>query len=327
MFSSRNPSDNNENERYQLLEIIGRGTYGEVNRAIDLKFKQVVAIKTLRKFFYDEGIPAYALGEISCLKNFHHPNIVKMLDVIAKPSKLQLVFEYHRDSLSNYIYPNTTNRLLTNLQIKFILYQILIGVCVMHQNQILHRDIKPDNILIDDGDIIKIADFGLSRIFYEPGRPYTPSVQTLWYRAPELLLGSRDYTMAIDMWSVGCIFYELVEKKVQFPGTEELSDQMLRIFRTLGTPTDRVWAGVSKLPLYSDKIPMFTASLCRDRIDNPELSNSGYELQMKMLRYDPNQRISCFEAVNHEYFSELSDLGYDNIMNQNILQRNQNFIR
>jgi len=137
-----------------------------------------------------------------------------MLDVIAKPSELQLVFEYHRDSLSDFINPKTNKRPLTNLQIKFILYQILIGVCVMHQNQILHRDIKPDNILIDDEDIIKIADFGLSRIFYEPGRPYTPNVQTLWYRAPELLLGSRDYTMAIDMWSVGCIFYELVEKKV-----------------------------------------------------------------------------------------------------------------
>lgn len=207
-------------------------------------------------FFYSEseGVPSTAIREIALLRELNHPNVVRLLDVIHSDKNLYLVFEYLNQDLKKLLDESETG--LEKSLVKSYLWQLLQGIAHCHTQRVLHRDLKPQNLLIDDAGNIKLADFGLARSISLPIRGYTHEVVTLWYRAPEILLGSSVYGPAVDIWAIGCIFAEMYTKKALFPGDSEI-DQLFRIFRTLGTPSEKTWPGVEKLPDFKKTFPQW----------------------------------------------------------------------
>jgi len=188
------------------------------------------------------------------------------------------------------------------LLVKSYLFQLLSGINYCHSHRIIHRDLKPQNLLIDQNGSLKLADFGLARAYCVPFRTYTHEVVTLWYRAPEVLLGSKEYAAPLDMWSAGCIFAEMVTKRPLFPGDSEI-DQIFRIFRTLGTPGEEEWPGVTKLPDYKPTFPKWKKQSLGQNL--PNIDPQGLDLLKQMLIYQPSKRISAKEALQHPYFNEL----------------------
>nr|KYP52963.1 Cyclin-dependent kinase G-2 [Cajanus cajan] len=184
------------------------------------------------------------------------------------------------------------------------------GVKYLHDNWVLHRDLKTSNLLLNNRGELKICDFGLARQYGSPLKPYTHLVVTLWYRAPELLLGSKQYSTAIDMWSLGCIMAELLSKEPLFNGKTEF-DQLDKIFRILGTPNETIWPGFSKLPGVKVNFVKHQFNLLRKKFPatsftgSPVLSDSGFDLLNKLLTYDPEKRITAEAALNHEWFREV----------------------
>mmetsp|Transcript_11379 Transcript_11379/g.34301 ORF Transcript_11379/g.34301 Transcript_11379/m.34301 type:complete len:245 (+) Transcript_11379:94-828(+) len=201
-------------ERYQRIDKIGEGTYGVVYKASDKATGEIVALKKIRLEAEDEGIPSTAIREISLLKELQHPNIVRLYDVVHTERRLTLVFEYLDQDLKKYL--DICEGGLETTILKSFLYQLLCGVAFCHTHRVLHRDLKPQNLLINREGKLKLADFGLARAFGIPVRSYTHEVVTLWYRAPDVLMGSRTYSTPVDIWSVGCIFAEMATSKPLF---------------------------------------------------------------------------------------------------------------
>lgn len=282
--------------RYQKIEKIGEGTYGVVYKTLDKKKNTVVALKKIRLQSEDSGIPATTIREIAVLRELKHPNIVRLLDCVYTPNKLSLVFEYMQWDLKKYMEKKTFN---INT-IKHFLYQLLQGLLFCHKRRIIHRDLKPQNLLIDDEENLKIADFGLSRAFGVPIQTYTHEVVTLWYRAPELLLGSKDYTIAIDIWSIGCIFAEMCQRAPLFPGDSEI-DQIFKIFKILGTPDAYQNSLLVSLPDFKKSFPKWKANGL-DKIRG--ICPKGKDLLSKMLDMNPNRRITAQDALQHPYFDD-----------------------
>ena len=179
---------------------------------------------------------------------------------------------------------------------------MLEGICFCHSRRIMHRDLKPENILISEDQTIKIADFGLARAFQIPLRPYTNEVQTLWYRAPELLLRAPEYSVGIDMWSAGCILADLLRKGPLFRANTE-EHQLVEIMKVMGTPTEALWPGVTQLRGFSGSFATY------HRVDFhtlfPEAEPLCIDLLEKMLVLDPSARISAKQALKHPYFAEM----------------------
>ncbi|KAG8228043.1 hypothetical protein J437_LFUL007213 [Ladona fulva] len=289
-------------DEYQKIEKIGEGTYGVVYKGKNKKTGQMVAMKKIRLENEDEGIPSTAIREISLLKELQHPNIVSLEAVVMEESKLYLIFEFLSMDLKRHMDTLPKGEPLDGATVKSYLYQILQAVLFCHQRRVLHRDMKPQNLLIDGKGTIKVADFGLGRAFGIPVRVYTHEVVTLWYRSPEVLLGSSRYSCPIDIWSVGCIFSEMASRRPLFQGDSEI-DQLFRIFRVLRTPTEAIWPGVSQLPDYKATFPNWTLNTLSKTVKN--LDENGLDLLQKMLVYDPASRISAKAAVNHPYFHDL----------------------
>lgn len=286
-------------DKYLKLEKIGEGTYGVVYKARDKTNNQVVALKKIRLEAEDEGVPSTAIREISLLKELQHKNVVRLLEVLHNDAKLYLVFEYLQKDLKKYM-DGLTSEGMPPKKVKSYLRQLISGISYCHSHRILHRDLKPQNLLIDEDGVLKLADFGLARAFGIPLRTYTHEVVTLWYRAPEILLGSRHYSTAVDIWSIGCIFAEMANKQALFPGDSEI-DEIFRIFRTLGTPNESVWKGVSQLPDYKPSFPKWPRQDLVSIVK--KLDDLGIDLLEKMLVYDPAHRISAKQALCHSYFS------------------------
>jgi len=162
--------------------------------------------------------------------------------------------------------------------------------------------LKPQNLLINKEGIIKVADFGLGRSFGIPVRNYTHEIVTLWYRAPEVLLGSQRYSCPVDIWSIGCIFAEMATRKPLFQGDSEI-DQLFRMFRILRTPTEEIWPGVTSLPDYKPTFPCWTSNNLASQVKN--IDSSGMDLLQKTLIYDPALRISAKEILEHKYFDTI----------------------
>lgn len=170
-----------------------------------------------------------------------------------------------------------------------------------HQRRVIHRDLKPQNLLVDIGSkTIKLADFGLARAIGVPIRAYTHEVITLWYRAPEILLGCQRYSVGVDIWSIGCIFAEMIRGRPLFCGDSEI-DQLFKIFRILTTPTEKDWEGVTSFPDYKANFPKWTENKLEEKL--PTLDQSGLDLVKRMLVYDPVERISARNVLRHPYFS------------------------
>jgi len=286
-------------EKYQKIEKIGEGTYGVVYKARNRVSGELVALKKIRLEAEDEGIPSTAIREISILKELQHPNIVRLHDVIHTDKKLTLVFEYLDQDLKKYL---DSSDGLDAHTIQSSLFQLLRGIAFCHDRRVLHRDLKPQNLLINKEGELKLADFGLARAFGIPVRSYTHEVVTLWYRAPDVLMGSRKYSTPVDLWSVGCIFGEMASSRPLFPGTSD-HDQLMRIFKLLGTPNEETWPTMVDLPEYKSDFPVYDqvslASIA------PKLDPDGLDLLTQMLRYDPAQRISAKAAMSHPYFKDL----------------------
>lgn len=286
-------------DMFQKVEKIGEGTYGVVYKARNKETGQLVALKKIRLDLETEGVPSTAIREISLLKELKHPNIVRLLDVVHSEKKLYLVFEFLSQDLKKYMDSTPASELPLHL-VKRYLFQLLQGVNFCHTHRVIHRDLKPQNLLISELGTIKLADFGLARAFGVPLRTYTHEVVTLWYRAPEILLGCKFYSTAVDIWSIGCIFAEMVTRRALFPGDSEI-DQLFRIFRTLGTPSEAMWPGVTQLPDYKGSFPKWTSKGLEEVV--PNLEPEGQDLLLQLLQYDPSRRISAKAALAHPYFS------------------------
>ncbi|KAF5331827.1 hypothetical protein D9611_008921 [Ephemerocybe angulata] len=287
-------------EKYAKIEKVG--TYGVVYKARDTTTNAIVALKKIRLEAEDEGVPSTAIREISLLKELKDRNIVQLLDIVHADQKLYLVFEFLEGDLKRYIETGNQNRTpITPSIVKKFTHQLVSGLLYCHAHRILHRDLKPQNLLIDEYDNLKLADFGLARAFGIPMRTYTHEVVTLWYRAPEVLLGSRHYSTAIDMWSVGCIFAEMAMQGAPlFPGDSEI-DQIFKIFRIMGTPNDDTWPGVSSMPDYKPTFPQWSKQDIAKIV--PALDDGGLDLLKATLTYDSAKRISAKRALVHPYFA------------------------
>mmetsp|Transcript_122764 Transcript_122764/g.354872 ORF Transcript_122764/g.354872 Transcript_122764/m.354872 type:complete len:296 (+) Transcript_122764:136-1023(+) len=288
-------------EQYEKLEKVGEGTYGVVYKAQD-QAGEIYALKTIRLEAEDEGIPSTAIREISLLKELQHPNIVRLCDVIHTERKLTLVFEYLDQDLKKLL--DMCDGGLDPATTKSFLYQLLRGIAHCHQHRVLHRDLKPQNLLINREGALKLADFGLARAFGIPVRSYTHEVVTLWYRAPDVLMGSRKYSTPVDIWSVGCIFAEMVNGRPLFPGATD-ADQLQKIFKCLGTPSEASWPTITELPDWKPNFAVYEPQPWSGVVST--LDPAGVDLLAHMLTYFPDKRVSGRDAMNHEYFRGLSE--------------------
>lgn len=291
-------------ERYEKCEKVGEGTYGIVYKGRDTEQRNAaVAIKKIRHSSHDEGVPQSALREIGLLRAVNHPNIVKLLDVELNESKLALIFEWCDKDLKKYL--DTHVGKLSSGTLKRLTYEMMAGITACHTHGLIHRDLKPQNVLIAPDGVLKLADFGLGKAFSCPMGTMTHEVVTLWYRAPEILLAGgqhNKYSIPVDMWAVGAIFAEMANKKALFPADSEIAE-LYKIFGVCGTPTEQIWPGCTKYPDWKRSFPQFKAksweTVC------PGLDRDGLDLLAKLLTYDPSRRISGKEAMNHPYFAGL----------------------
>ncbi|KAH8378243.1 hypothetical protein KR093_010324 [Drosophila rubida] len=287
-------------EDFEKIEKIGEGTYGIVYKGRNRLTGQIVAMKKIRLEADDEGVPSTTIREISLLKELKHPNIVCLEDVLMEENRIYLIFEFLSMDLKKYMDSLPSEKHLDSQLVRSYLYQITNAILFCHRRRVLHRDLKPQNLLIDKNGIIKVADFGLGRSFGIPVRIYTHEIVTLWYRAPEVLLGSPRYSCPVDIWSIGCIFAEMATRKPLFQGDSEI-DQLFRMFRILKTPTEDIWPGVTSLPDYKNTFPCWSTNQLTNQLKN--LDEFGVDLIQKMLIYDPVHRISANDILEHEYFN------------------------
>ncbi|CAH2319967.1 cyclin-dependent kinase 11B isoform X1 [Pelobates cultripes] len=290
-------------EEFQCLNRIEEGTYGVVYRAKDRKTDEIVALKRLKMEKEKEGFPITSLREINTILKAQHPNIVTVREIVvgSNMDKIYIVMNYVEHDLKSLM--ETMKQPFLPGEVKTLMIQLLRGVRHLHDNWILHRDLKTSNLLLSHAGILKVGDFGLAREYGSPLKSYTPIVVTLWYRAPELLLGAKEYSTAIDMWSVGCIFGELLTQKPLFPGKSDI-DQINKIFKDLGTPSEKIWPGYNELPAVK-KITFteYPYNNLRKRF-GALLSDQGFDLMNKFLTYCPAKRINSEDGLKHEYFRE-----------------------
>eukprot|EP00866_Antonospora_locustae_P002100 jgi/Antlo1/2100/350 len=292
-------------DSYHKIEKIGEGTYGVVYKAREKRTGRIVALKKIRLNDENEGVPATTIREVSLLKTLKHSTIVNLETVLYKENKMYLAMEYLDLDLRKYIDSmRRSNKTVPDDVLRHFVQQILTAVDYCHSRAVLHRDLKPQNILVGRDMRLKLADFGLGRSIGIPLRTYTHDIVTLWYRPPELLLGAKHYSEAVDVWSAAAIIAELVLLVPMFQGDSEV-DQIYKIFKILGTPNESTWTGMQDLPGFRMDLPRWGGvnlkeilRCCDDLID----------MIRKMLTYDPAERLSARRALKHEYLRGLEPI-------------------
>lgn len=297
-------------ECYEKVRKIEEGTYGVVFEAKDRETGERVALKRLKLEGEREGFPVTSLREINSLMQIsHHPNIVRLREVVMGGSSthpsVYIVMDYVEYDMRYWL---DEYHHFDESECKTFLHQLLAAVAALHERWFIHRDLKPGNLLVGRDGQLRVADFGLSRRVGSPpmGSALTRVVVTLWYRAPEVLLGAPDYGWPVDMWSVGCIMGELLLGTPLFAGRTEV-EMLGKIFESLGQPSEVTWPGWQELP-HANKLRLSptTAQPTRPLRYQFEgkLSPTGLDLMSKMLTLDPGQRISAAEALVHPFFRE-----------------------
>ncbi|XP_010397487.1 cyclin-dependent kinase 14 isoform X2 [Corvus cornix cornix] len=326
-------------DSYEKLEKLGEGSYATVYKGKSKVNGKLVALKVIR-LQEEEGTPFTAIREASLLKGLKHANIVLLHDIIHTKETLTLVFEYVHTDLCQYMDKHPGG--LHPENVKLFLFQLLRGLSYIHQRYILHRDLKPQNLLISDTGELKLADFGLARAKSVPSHTYSNEVVTLWYRPPDVLLGSTEYSTCLDMWGVGCIFVEMIQGVAAFPGMKDIQDQLERIFlvqqgslttasaawlgpscgllikgtddtstlgvkeKVLGTPNEDTWPGVHSLPHFKpERFTQYGPKNLRQAWNKLSCVNHAEDLASKLLQCFPKNRLSAQAALSHEYFSDL----------------------
>jgi len=287
-------------DTYTKLDKLGEGTYATVFKGKSRLTENLVALKEIR-LEHEEGAPCTAIREVSLLKDLKHANIVTLHDIVHTDKSLTLVFEYLERDLKQYM--DDCGAILAINNVKLFLFQMLRGLSYCHLRRVLHRDLKPQNLLINEKGELKLADFGLARAKSVPTKTYSNEVVTLWYRPPDVLLGSTEYSTPIDMWGVGCIFYEMSSGRPLFPGST-VEDELHLIFKVLGSPTEDTWPGISKSEeLANYRFPEYTAENMVARA--PRLDNEGISLLCGFLKFEARKRTSARDAMKAAYFDSL----------------------
>ncbi|KAF8249469.1 Pkinase-domain-containing protein [Wilcoxina mikolae CBS 423.85] len=303
---------------YEMLGKLGEGTFGEVHKARHKADGKMVALKKiLMHNAKEEGFPITALREIKILKMLNHKNIIRLIEMAVERKSsmpfirlrtMYMITPYMEHDLAGLL--ENKDVVFSDGLVKCYLLQLLEGTKYLHENHILHRDMKAANLLIDNRGVLRIADFGLARIFDEPvpvagggggqaKRDYTNCVVTRWYRPPELLLGEKRYTSAIDLWGVGCVFAEMYKRKPILQGSSDL-DQMYKIFGLCGPPNSKTMPGAERLPMFEAvKNMTFQRTL---ESQHSRMGSSGVALLGEFLKLDPAKRINAIDALKHEYF-------------------------
>jgi len=284
-------------ERYIKGAVLGEGTFGVVTKAEDTLTRRHVAIKKIRLGKYKEGVNFTAIREIKLLMELRHPHVIELVDVFPHKRNLNLVFEMCESDLEAVVKDKFLP--LGTPEVKSYVKMTLEAVAYCHASWVLHRDLKPNNLLIAPNGALKLADFGLARVFGSPNRRFTHQVFARWYRAPEQLLGSKAYGPGVDMWAIGCVFAELMLRKPYFPGSSDI-DQLGRIYAGLGTPTEENWPGHKNMPDYVEFSHGVAPPLRQLFTTAPP---EALDLLQKLLAFDPNKRLSAADALKHAYFS------------------------
>ncbi|CAM8935920.1 unnamed protein product [Rhodiola kirilowii] len=294
--------------KYVPIKPIGRGAYGIVCSSIDRETNEKVAIKRINNAFENRIDALRTLRELKLLRHLRHENIIGLKDVMMPVQRrtfkdVYLVYELMDTDLHQIIKSSQT---LSNDHCQYFLLQLLRGLKYLHSANILHRDLKPGNLLINANCDLKICDFGLARTSNSKGQFMTEYVVTRWYRAPELLLCCDNYGTSIDVWSVGCIFAELLGRKPIFPGTECLN-QLKLIINILGSQReeDTEFIDNPKARRYIKTLP-YTPGTSLQRL-YPNAHPLAIDLLQRMLVFDPTKRIGVTEALQHPYMAGLYD--------------------
>jgi mitogen-activated protein kinase 1/3 len=309
---------------YTPIKVIGHGAYGVVISATDLRSNTKVAIKKVTNAFADLTDAKRILREIKLLQFCSHENLVQILDIEMPPARvgykdIYIVTDLMDTDMFRII---NSKQAINDEHIQCFMYQTLRGLLFLHTANIIHRDLKPSNILVNKNCDLKICDLGLARSFDADTTQYTEYVVTRWYRAPEIILSASEYTKQIDIWSIGCIFAELLGRKPLFPGVDYL-DQVKRIIAVLGYPSeaDKTFITNPSARRFLARIPMKKKIEWRRLY--PRANPQALDLLDKMLQFNPGRRLNVGQCLRHPYFAsicdseepvalELFDWGFDN---------------
>lgn len=290
---------------YDIIVPLGSGSYGEVFKARNRSTGEIVALKKIRSILQDEGFPRQALREICTLQSLEkqNKNIVSLLDVITSKKSVYLIFDYYEFDLHSLLTSSSVPK-LTVPQVKCYMIQLMNALNIVHSHGIIHRDLKPANILLSSNNLLKLADFGLSRSFNSDNRPLTTRVMTQRYKPPELLLGSTHYGPEVDIWSLGCTFYEMMAGKPLFYGETE-TEQLTLTFKLLGCPSEKEWPSWRSLPnahLFQYFKPFDSNFDEFLDLNLPSQYSEAKNLLKQMLSLNPSQRIKINQALSDSFF-------------------------
>ncbi|KAM9189646.1 LOW QUALITY PROTEIN: cyclin-dependent kinase 15 [Mergus octosetaceus] len=301
---------------YVHLEKLCEGSSATVYKGISRINGQLVALKVIR-LQAEEGVPFTAIREAFLLKHLKHANIVLLHDIFQTKETLTFVLEYMHTDLAQYMAQHPGG--LHPWNVMLFMFQLLQGLAYIHQQHILHHDLKPQNLLISCLSELKLADFDFARAKSIPSQTYSSEVVTLRYRPPEVFLGATDYSSDLDIWSAGCIFVEMIQGQPVFAGTSGTPEQLERIWEVLGVPTENTWPGLSKLPNYkperASRRPQRLQVIC-DRLSRVPAAE---DLASGMLTAFPLRQISAKDALLHGFFSPLPPQLYQVPAGQSVL--------